>query len=136
MALPRVITNELLHCGHMHSEPTREVLGTDTTGPRLRELVLFFFFHTHSLSSFWTSCGHRCRSFFPWFSPSVFITHRVQQSDCSPIFHRVLLTQALVVPASQFVHKKTSPRIYTRMHSGGFELTKLTYYSIPGSRAT
>ena len=33
MALPRVITNELLHCGHMHSEPTREVLGTDTTGP-------------------------------------------------------------------------------------------------------
>ena len=59
--------------------------------------------------------------------PSVFITHRVQQSHCSSIFHRVFLTHALALSACRFVHNKKSPRIYTSMHSGGFELTKLTY---------
>ena len=39
----------------------------------------------------------------------------------------MLLTHALALSASQFVHKKKSPRIYTSMHSGGFELTKLIY---------
>ena len=39
----------------------------------------------------------------------------------------MLLTHALAFSASKFVHKKTSPRIYTGVHSGGFELTKLTY---------
>ena len=39
----------------------------------------------------------------------------------------MLLTHALALSASQFVHKKKSPLIYTSMHSGGFELTKLTY---------
>ena len=63
----------------------------------------------------------------PRFLPSIFNAHRVQQSHCSSIFHRVLLTHALALSASQFVHKKKSPRIYSRMHSGGFELTKLTY---------
>ena len=63
----------------------------------------------------------------PRFLPSIFIAHRVQQYHCSSIFHRVLLTHALPLSASQFVHKKKSPRIYTSMHSGGFELTKLIY---------
>ena len=62
----------------------------------------------------------------PRFLPSIFIAHRVQQSHCSSIFHRVLLTRALALSASQFVRKKKSPRIYTSMPSGGFELTKLT----------
>ena len=61
------------------------------------------------------------------FLPSFLIAHRVQQSHCLSIFHRVLLTHALALSASQFVNKKKSPRIYTSMHSGGFELTKLTY---------
>ena len=39
----------------------------------------------------------------------------------------MLLTHALALSASQFVHKKKSPRIYTSMHSAGLELTKLTY---------
>ena len=43
-------------------------------------------------------------------------------THCSSIFHRVLLTHALALSASQFVHKKKSPRMY-----GGLELTKLTY---------
>ena len=63
----------------------------------------------------------------PRFLPSIFIAHKVQQSHCSSIFHRVLLTHALALSVSQFVHKKKSPRIYTSMHSGEFKLTKLTY---------
>ena len=63
----------------------------------------------------------------PRFLPSIFIAHRVQQFHCSSIFRRVLLTHALAFSVSQFVRKKKSPRIYTSMHSGGFELTKLTY---------
>ena len=58
---------------------------------------------------------------------SIFIAHRVQQSHCSSIFHRVLLTHALAPSASQFVHKKKSERMYTSMHSAGLELTKLTH---------
>ena len=63
----------------------------------------------------------------PRFLPSIFIAHRVQQSHCSSIFRRVLLTYALALSASQFVYKKKSRRIYTSMHSAGLELTKLTY---------
>ena len=62
----------------------------------------------------------------PRFLPSIFVAHRVQQSHCSSIFHRGLLTHALALSARQFVHEKKSPRKYS-MHSGGFELTKLTY---------
>ena len=74
----------------------------------------FFFTFTLLLSSFWTGRGHRCRPLLsPRFLPSIFIAHRAQQSHCSSIFIRVLLTQALALSASQFVHKKKSPRIYT-----------------------
>ena len=62
----------------------------------------------------------------PRFLPSIIIAHRVQQSHYSSIFHRVLLTHALALSASQFVHKKKSQRIYTSVHSAGLELTKLT----------
>ena len=61
------------------------------------------------------------------FLPSIIIAHWVQQSHCSSIFHRVWLTHALALSASQFVRKKKSPRIYTSMHSAGFALTRLTY---------
>ena len=63
----------------------------------------------------------------PRFLPSIFVAHRVQQSHCSSIVHRMLLTRALALSASQFVHKKKSQRIYTSIHSAGLELTKLTY---------
>ena len=51
----------------------------------------------------------------PRFLPSIFIAHRVQQSHCSSIFIEysvLLLTHALALSASQFVHKKKSQRIY------------------------
>ena len=63
----------------------------------------------------------------PRFLRSIFIAHRVQQSHCSSIVHRVVLTHALALSASQFVHMGKSQRIYTGMHSAGLELTKLTY---------
>ena len=64
----------------------------------------------------------------PRFLPSIFIAHRVQQSHCSSIVHRVLLlTHALALSASQFVRKKKSQRIFTSVHSAGLGLTKLTY---------
>ena len=59
----------------------------------------------------------------PRFLPLIFIAHRAQQSHCSSIFHGVLLTHALAPSASQFVHKKKSPRMDTSMHSGDSKLT-------------
>ena len=63
----------------------------------------------------------------PRFLPSIFIAQRVRKSHCSSILHRVLLTHALALSASRFVHKNKSQRIYTRVHAAGLELTKLTY---------
>ena len=60
------------------------------------------------------------------FLPSIFIADRVQQSRCSSISHRALLTHALALFTRQFMHEKKSQRIYTSMHSAGLELTKLT----------
>ena len=42
------------------------------------------------------------------------------------MFHRVLPTHALALSVGQFVRKKKAPII---MHSGAFELMKLTYYT-------
>ena len=90
-------------------------------------LHFFFFFCTLVLSSLWTSRGHRCRPLPPVLAFNCYRAYRVQQSHCSSNFHRALLTYALALSASQFVHKKSYLRIYTSMHSGGFELTKLTH---------
>ena len=68
----------------------------------------FFFSHTNIfqlLDKPWSQVS----SFLPLrFLPSSFIAHRAQQSHCSWIFHRVLLTHALALSASQFVNKKNS----------------------------
>ena len=95
----------------------------------------FCFFCALLLSSFWTSRGHRCSLFFPQVLAFNFIAHRVQQSHCSSIFHRVLLAHALALSANQFVNKEKSLRMYTSMHSAGLELTKLAY-TTRGSRTT
>ena len=88
---------------------------------------MYFFFHTRSLSSFWTSRGHR-QQVSSLLSPGSclqFFAHRVQQSHCSSIFHRLLLTHALALSASQSVHERVPMNIY-EYAIGGFELTKLT----------
>ena len=97
--------------------------------PSVRQTLcfLFFVFFTHI---YFPASGQAVVTGvvpFPHrFLPSVFIAHRVQQSHCSSIFHRVLPTHALALSASQFVHKKKFPPNCTTMHSWGFELTKLT----------
>ena len=68
----------------------------------------------------------------PRLLPSTYIVHRVQQSYYSLIFYRMLITHALALSASQFVHKKKSQHIYTSMHSAGLELTKLTSTRLKG----
>ena len=111
-------------CDNNNSTPQgRLVLGTTTA---------FFFFFFFSFTHFYFPASGQAVvtgvvPFPPRFLPSIFIAHRVQQSYCSSIFHRVLLTHALALSASQFVHKKKSQRVHTSMHSAGLELTKLTY---------
>ena len=63
----------------------------------------------------------------PRFLLSIFTAHRVQQSHSSSTFDRVLLTHALALSASQFVHETKSRQMYTSMRSGGLELAKLIY---------
>ena len=91
------------------------------------ELSFFFFSHTSTfqiLDKPWSQVS----SLLPPFLPSNFIAHRVQQSHCSSIFHRALLSHALALSASKSIcAQENSQRIYTGMHSGEFELTKLTY---------
>ena len=89
----------------------------------------FFFCLSHTctfqlLDKLWTQVS----SLLPPGSCLQFLSRirRVQQPHCLSSFHRVLLTRALAFTANQFVRKKKSPRISTSMHSGGFELTKLT----------
>ena len=55
----------------------------------------------------------------PRFLPSSFIAHRFQQSHCSSIFRRVLLTHALALSASQLVHKIKSPNDFFRVCTRG-----------------
>ena len=69
----------------------------------------------------------------PRFLPSIFIAQRVQQSHCSSIFHRVLLTHALALSASQIVRKKKSPRIYTYEYAlGGIRTHETDLYQARG----
>ena len=89
----------------------------------------FSFAHTFTFEPLDKPCDTGVVPSSPRFLPSIFIAHRVQQSHCTSMFHRVLLTHALALSASKFVHKfvheKKSQRIYTSMHSAGLELTKL-----------
>ena len=109
-------------------ERTIVMMGRTTSQlPGRPGIMFFFFFFTHIYSPATEQAvvtGVVPSS--PRFLPSIFIAHRVQQSHCSSFLHRVSLTHALALSASQFVNKKKSSRIFTSMHSGGFDLTKLT----------
>ena len=48
----------------------------------------------------------------PRFLPSICIAHRVQQSHCSSIFHRVLLTHALALSKLICEHEKAPSNLY------------------------
>ena len=120
--------------GHKASFPVF-VFCFGQTLPSGAPTFLYSFFHTPLLSIFWTKKAVATGVVpSPRLLPSIFFAHRVQQSHCSSIFRRALLTHALALSASRFVHVKKSLRMCTCMHSGRLEPTKLTY--IPGSRIT
>ena len=117
---PTLATSFSEHASH-HASQRRQ-------GERRSTLFSFFLFFVHFYSP---ASGQAVVTgaipSSPRFLPSTFIAHRVQQSHCSPIFHLVLLTHALALSASQFVHRQKSHRICTSMHSVRLDLTKLTY---------
>ena len=97
-------------------------------GPAYHTFPLFFFFSHTSTFQLLDKPWLQVSSILPpQFLPSFVFAHRVQHSHCSSISHRVLLTHALALSASQYVHKKKFQRIYTSMHSAGLELPQLTY---------
>ena len=82
--------------------------------PQIPPPIIYLFFRALLLSSFWTSRGHRCRPFSPpVLAFNIFIAHRVQQSHCSSIFHRVLPTHA-VFRKSICAQEKVPTNLYTR----------------------
>ena len=68
----------------------------------------------------------------PRFLPSIFIAHRVQQSHCSSIFHRVLLTHALAVSASQFCGQEKVPTNLYEYALGGARTHETDLYQARG----
>ena len=99
--------------------------------PRITRFFVYsflLFIHTSSFQLLDKPWSQVSSFLSPGSSLHFFIAHRFQQSHCSSILHpMLLLTHALALSASQFARKKKSPRLDTSMHSGGFELTKLTY---------
>ena len=111
-----------------HGEKNAVRIGTiQSTYYRVGVSCFFFFSHTSTFPASRQAVVTGVVSSSPRFLPSFFIERRVQHSHCSSIFYQVLLTHALALSASQFVHKKKSQRIHASMHSAGLELTKLTY---------
>ena len=88
-------------------------------------VIPFFFFHHFLHTSTFQLLDKpwsQVLSFLPpgaCLESSTFIANRVQQSHCSSIFYRVLLTHALALFASQFVHTKKTPRVYTSIYALG-----------------
>ena len=116
------LPSHVFYCSHKISRYSSYYKKTRDQG-----ILVFFFFSHFNFPASGQAVVTGLDPSSPRFLPSPFIAHRVQQSHCSSIFHRVLLTHALALSASQFVYKKKSQRIYTSMHSPGLELTKLTY---------
>ena len=74
-----------------------------------------------------------CRPFFPPVLAFKFYrAHRVQQSNCTSISHLVLLTHAVALSASQFMHKKKSQRICTGYALGGARTHETDRYQARG----
>ena len=68
----------------------------------------------------------------PRFLPSIFIAHRVQQSHCSSIVHRMLLTHALALSASKLVHKNKPHDNLYEFELGGIRTHEINQYQARG----
>ena len=103
--------------------------------PRFRRSSIFFFFffsHFYFPASSGQAVVTGIVPSSPRFLPSIFIAHRVQQSHCLSIFHRVLLTHALALSASQFVHKKKVPTNLYEYALGGARTHETDLYQARG----
>ena len=90
--------------------------------------MFYFFFLTLLLSSFWTSRGHRCRSF----PPGCCLQFSVRIGFSNPTARRFVI-ECCELPLSRFpkdnLRTITSPYEYIRECTGGLELTKLVTYT-------
>ena len=90
-------------------------------------LVLYFFTHVYFPASGQAAVTGIVPS-SPQFLPSTLIAHRVQQSHCSSIFHRVLLTPALALfRKSICAQEKVPTNLYEYALGGVRTHEKLTY---------
>ena len=102
--------------------------------------VIFFLLHTRLLSSFfldkpWSQIGVVPST--PRFLPSIFIAHRVQQSHCSSIFHRVLPTHVLALfPQVNLSCTRKNTHEFIRACTRGDSNSRKLTYIITGSRLT
>ena len=89
---------------------------------------LFFFSHTSAFQLLDMPWSQMSSLLPPGSYSQFFFAHRVQQSHCSSIFHRVLLTDALTLFRKSICAQENVPDEFMRVCTrGGFELTKLTY---------
>ena len=104
----RLVLNRLARLGHR----THNLEWIRWAPSIRRSFYIYFFFYAHfHFPAYGQAVVTGVIPSPPRFLPSISIAHRVQQSHCSSIVHRVLLTHALALSASQFVHKKNSQRI-------------------------
>ena len=82
--------------------------------------------HFYFPASGHTSRGYRCRPFPPPVFAFNFLAHRVQHQLIVDFSSSVANSRSRAFRKSISAQEKV-PRIYTSTHSGGFELTKLTY---------
>ena len=73
--------------------------------------LFIYFFVSLLLSSFWTSCGLRCRPFPPVRAFS-FIAHKVQHSRCSSISSNVANSRFLAFRESICAQEKVPTNLY------------------------
>ena len=117
-------------CAHIYARMLRMTIYCRLTAAVV--LVLCYrlhilFFHTHLLSSFWTSRGHRCRSFFP---PLHAYKIYCAWGSANPLLvdfsSRVANVRSRAFRKSICAQEKVPTNIYD-FALRGFELTKLTY---------
>ena len=100
-----------------------------------------YFLGSLLLSSFWTICGLTCCPFSPPVRPFSFLSRigfsiPIARRSSSTAANRLLLTHAVAISESQYVHKNIFLRICTSMHSGVDELTQLIYISTANHGST
>ena len=96
-----------------------------------------FFFTPSTFSSFWTRRGHRFR---PFSTPVLAFNFYRVQGSATPLLDDFSSMESVAKNSSRslafrmlFCAQEKSQRIYTRMHSMGLELTKLTSTRLEGN---